>query len=145
MSSNPRVLIVDDDSDTRALVSAMLQPYGVEVRTAAAARAALETLKEFKADLLISDIGMPGDDGYTFIQKVRALAKEREGPYRLPAIALTTDSSVLTAYANDFDFSGVFARQVQALTKKRVAVVPTRDLAQGDELPGRPFAVGGPS
>ena len=89
-----RVLIVDDDSDTRALVSAMLQPYGVEVRTAAAARAALETLKEFKADLLISDIGMPGDDGYTFIQKVRALAKEREGPYRLPAIALTAHARV---------------------------------------------------
>ena len=64
-----RVLVVEDDFDTRALIAAMLQPYGIEVRTAASTCAALDALKEFQADLLISDIGMPGEDGYTFIQK----------------------------------------------------------------------------
>jgi CheY-like chemotaxis protein len=63
----------------------MLQPWGIEVRTADSASAALEALKEFPADLLISDIGMPGEDGYTFIQKVRNRKSESD----LPAIALT--------------------------------------------------------
>jgi PAS domain S-box-containing protein len=83
-----RVLLVDDDADGRELVEAMLAQGGAETRTAGSVAEALAMLDEWRPDALISDIGMPGEDGYVLIEKLRALERERGGG-RLMAIALT--------------------------------------------------------
>ncbi|HZI17362.1 MAG TPA: ATP-binding protein [Pyrinomonadaceae bacterium] len=82
-----RVLVVDDEADTRDLLRAVLERCKIEVFTAGSASEALETLARLNPDVLISDLGMPGDDGYSLIAKVRALPAERGG--RIPAAALT--------------------------------------------------------
>ena len=82
-----QVLVVDDDIDSLDLLVFILQEYGVRVLTAKSAPQALEMLGQFKLDLLISDIAMPGENGYELIRKVRTLkaSQTRE----IPAIALT--------------------------------------------------------
>ncbi|MCA1634436.1 MAG: response regulator [Acidobacteria bacterium] len=82
-----RVLIVDDEEDTRDLLRAVLEQCGSEVVTAGSATEALEALEKSKPDVLISDIGMPEEDGYALISKIRALPTECGG--KVPAIALT--------------------------------------------------------
>ena len=82
-----RVLVVDDDADTRDLVTAVLGQSGAEVLTAASAEEALDTLARARPDVLVSDLSMPGDDGYALLERVRALGLDRDG--RVPAIALT--------------------------------------------------------
>jgi PAS domain S-box-containing protein len=82
-----KILAVDDEVDTRELLRIVLTDCGAEVTVVASARDALEQLENFKPDILISDIGMPDEDGYSLIQKVRELPKERGG--NIPAIALT--------------------------------------------------------
>ena len=83
-----RVLLVDDDADGRELVEAMLDQGDAETRMAGSAAEALAMLDEWRPDALISDIGMPGEDGYALIEKLRARERER-GERLLPAIALT--------------------------------------------------------
>ncbi|HEX7317528.1 MAG TPA: ATP-binding protein [Pyrinomonadaceae bacterium] len=82
-----RVLAVDDEADTREMIRAVLEHCKMEVITAASAEEALEALAQSRPDVLISDVGMPGEDGYALIAKVRALPPERGG--RIPAAALT--------------------------------------------------------
>jgi CheY-like chemotaxis protein len=82
-----RVMVVDDEADARELLTAMLEQYGAEVQASSSAGEALEMLEQYKPDVLVSDIGMPGEDGYVLIKKVRALEPERSG--RIPAVALT--------------------------------------------------------
>ena len=82
-----RLLIVDDEVDFRELVTTMLGHYGAVVRAAASAGEALEHLENWKPDVLVADIGMPDEDGYGLIRKVRALSADRGG--RTPAVALT--------------------------------------------------------
>ncbi|MBV8855406.1 MAG: response regulator [Acidobacteria bacterium] len=82
-----RVLVVDDEADTRDMLRAILEHCRAEVFTAGSASEALEAIAQLRPDVLISDVGMPGDDGYTLISKVRALPAERGG--RIPAAALT--------------------------------------------------------
>jgi CheY-like chemotaxis protein/anti-sigma regulatory factor (Ser/Thr protein kinase) len=82
-----RVLAVDDEPDARDLLSKMLTNYGAEVKTCASAAEALRTLGEWRPDALVSDIGMPGEDGYELLGKIRAREPERGG--RIPAVALT--------------------------------------------------------
>jgi PAS domain S-box-containing protein len=85
-----RILIVDDDADAREMVALALAHCGAETVAAASAREALRLLQDFRPDVLISDISMPGEDGYTFIRRVRAL---RATPLRdVPAVALTAYS-----------------------------------------------------
>jgi CheY-like chemotaxis protein/anti-sigma regulatory factor (Ser/Thr protein kinase) len=81
------VLVVDDEEDARTLLSAVLVNCGARVRTAASVREALEELKRSRFDVLLSDIGMPEEDGYALIRKVRRLPKEEGG--QIPAAALT--------------------------------------------------------
>jgi CheY-like chemotaxis protein len=69
------------------MVATMLINAGAEVRTCSSAAAGLETVRTWRPDVLISDIEMPGEDGYTFIRRVRAL--EGGAFARLPAVALT--------------------------------------------------------
>lgn len=82
-----RVLAVDDQADTRDLVSATLERYGASVVTAASAREALDLLDAEHLHVLIGDIGMPDEDGYALIRKVRQRTEDENG--RVPAIALT--------------------------------------------------------
>jgi signal transduction histidine kinase/ActR/RegA family two-component response regulator len=82
-----RVLAVDDNSDTRDLVETVLTRCGAEVRSSASAAEALAVLREWKPDVLLSDIGMPHEDGYELIRRVRALDASDGG--RVPAAALT--------------------------------------------------------
>ena len=89
-----RVLIVDDEFDARELVTTMLERSGATVRSAASASEGLERLESWKPDVLIADIGMPVEDGYGLIRKVRALPKEQGG---------TTPALALTAYARTED------------------------------------------
>jgi PAS domain S-box-containing protein len=81
-----RVLVVDDDPDSNESVRALLASRGVDVRLAGSAHQALEVLREWLPDLLVSDIAMPGEDGYTLLARLRAAGS----PHRsVPAVALT--------------------------------------------------------
>lgn len=82
-----RVLMVDDDPAAVELVQEVLTQAGGEVRGAGTADEALRVLEQWRPDVLLSDIEMPGQDGYTLIRKIRALAPERGGTTR--AVALT--------------------------------------------------------
>ncbi|HLM58306.1 MAG TPA: PAS domain S-box protein [Pyrinomonadaceae bacterium] len=82
-----RVLVVDDEPDTREMLRAGLGQCGAEVTTAASAAEALTLLRESPPDVLVSDIGMPDEDGYALIRKVRGLPAGQGG--KVPAIALT--------------------------------------------------------
>jgi signal transduction histidine kinase/DNA-binding response OmpR family regulator len=87
-----RVLVVDDEVDTRDLIAAVLARVGAEVQTAATASEALQALEHWIPDVLVSDIGMPDEDGYTLIKKVRELDAKQPG--WIPALALTAYASV---------------------------------------------------
>jgi signal transduction histidine kinase/ActR/RegA family two-component response regulator len=87
-----RVLAVDDEPDTRELLQAGLGQCGAVVKVVGSAAEALEAIAVEVPDLLISDIGMPGEDGYELIRRVRQLPAESGG--KLPAIALTAYARV---------------------------------------------------
>lgn len=82
-----RILVVDDEADTRELLKEGLQYCGANVSVAGSAAEAIDALTTTSPDVLISDIGMPGVDGYDLIRQVRGLPRERGG--KIPAIALT--------------------------------------------------------
>lgn len=82
-----RVLVVDDEADTRNFLSFMFEEYGAFATAVGSVDEALAVLEQAKPDILISDIGMSEQDGYTLIRKLRSLEQERGG--RIPAIALT--------------------------------------------------------
>jgi PAS domain S-box-containing protein len=82
-----RVLIVDDEADSRELISAVLAHAGADVHTAGSAADALGSLPQFRPHLVVSDIGMPIEDGYSLMRRVRALAEDEGGA--VPSIALT--------------------------------------------------------
>jgi CheY-like chemotaxis protein len=80
-------LVVDDEHDARALLQRLLEDCEAVVITASSAAEAMQLLEARRPDLLISDIGMPGDDGFSLIRRVRALPTNGGGS--TPAIALT--------------------------------------------------------
>lgn len=82
-----RALVVDDDPDARELVATVLAFSDVDVVTAGSAEEALERFAERVPDVLVSDIGMPGTDGYSLVETVRRRPADQGG--RTPAIALT--------------------------------------------------------
>lgn len=85
--SGVRVLVVDDDPDARELLSLMLQESQAIVETAASAQEALSSILRSRPHVLISDIGMPNEDGYELIRRIRGLTIDQGG--RIPAIAVT--------------------------------------------------------
>jgi PAS domain S-box-containing protein len=89
-----RILVVDDEADARDLLAQILSQAGADVIVVASTDEALETLRRWRPDVLLSDIGMPGDDGYVLIRKVRALVAAEGGQVRALA---------LTAYARSED------------------------------------------
>lgn len=90
--SGLRVLLVDDEDDARELFALSLKRCGAEVVNVASAAEALDALEESKIDVLVSDIQMPGTDGYELIHQVRTL--EALGSSKIPAIALTAYARV---------------------------------------------------
>jgi CheY-like chemotaxis protein/anti-sigma regulatory factor (Ser/Thr protein kinase) len=82
-----RVLLVDDEKDSLELLATILAQKGVEVRPHLTVREALETVRNWKPDAIISDLAMPDEDGYSLIRKLRELPAEHGGA--TPAIALT--------------------------------------------------------
>jgi signal transduction histidine kinase len=85
--SGMRVLVVDDDLDALELATTILVGAGAEVRGSSSAADGLKELYNWRPHVLVSDIEMPGEDGYSLIRKVRALSVADGG--RTPAIALT--------------------------------------------------------
>jgi PAS domain S-box-containing protein len=86
-----KLLVVDDEPDVLYLVRRLLEKHGAYVETAAGASEAMERLNTFAPDVLISDIGMPGTDGYMLIKQLRERYPQGELPF--PALALTAYSS----------------------------------------------------
>jgi signal transduction histidine kinase/CheY-like chemotaxis protein len=81
------VLVVDDEADARELIGYLLETCGATVHQAGSAAAALDVLDSTAPDIIISDIGMPGEDGYSLIWSIRTLGHEAKR--NIPAIALT--------------------------------------------------------
>jgi PAS domain S-box-containing protein len=124
-----RVLVVDDERDARELVHAVLARCGAEVTTAASAAEAFASLQHAPHDVLLSDISMPGEDGYQLIRRVRAMHDEPRA--RIPAAALTAyarledrDAALAAGYqmhvAKPVE-PAVLARVVQTLSGRRAS------------------------
>jgi len=82
-----RIMIVDDDADAREMLTTLLVQAGAEVKACDSASNALDAIEQWRPFALISDIGMPDEDGYSLIRKLRAREPERGGD--IPAVALT--------------------------------------------------------
>jgi PAS domain S-box-containing protein len=106
-----RILVIDDEEDARMLVAAVLCEQGADVHVAGSAAEALEKLALVRPDVVVSDIGMPLMDGYSLIQKIRALPPALGG--RTPAVALT-------AYARAEDAQRAFAAGYQMHVAKPI-------------------------
>jgi signal transduction histidine kinase/ActR/RegA family two-component response regulator len=106
-----RLLAVDDESDSRAMVREVLLACGAQVAQASSAEEALSLFTRERPDVIISDIAMPGEDGYSLIRKIRALPAEQGG--RTPAVALT-------AYARGEDAQRAFSAGFQMHLAKPV-------------------------
>ena len=105
-----RVLVVDDEPDSNEVVRTLLVSCGAEVRVAGSAAEGLRELERWTPDVLVSDIGMPGEDGYSFLGKVRARRGEIGG---IPAVALT-------AYATTEDRVRIFSAGFQVHVVKPI-------------------------
>jgi len=99
-----RALVVDDEPDSNEVVSTILASAGADVRVAASAADGLRQLQDWRPHVIVSDIGMPGEDGYAFIAKVRAQSTEIG---RIPVVALT-------AYASGEDRVRIFSAGFKA-------------------------------
>ena len=114
-----RVLVIDDLEQTRKAFSVMLRSCGALTRTAATAKAGLAALQQFKPDLVLCDIAMPREDGFSFIRKVRALKPGRGGKVR--AVALTAYAGVENVrQALDAGFDAHLAKPVDVVDLSRV-------------------------
>ncbi|MCT7970676.1 PAS domain-containing protein [Laspinema olomoucense] len=82
-----KILVVDDEFDTREFLITALEQYGAEVFAAASSAEAIALIQERQPEILLSDIGMPGEDGYTLMRQIRTLPPEQGG--KIPAAALT--------------------------------------------------------
>jgi CheY-like chemotaxis protein len=82
-----KVLVVDDDGETTLMIKDALELVGASVEIADCARAAFDFIVTHAVDVIVSDIGMPGEDGFSLMRRVRALPADRGG--RVPALALT--------------------------------------------------------
>jgi CheY-like chemotaxis protein len=85
-----RILVVDDEEDARVLLASILEQCDAVVEAVSSAAAALERLRLFSFDVLLSDIAMPGEVGLTLMRKIRALPPEQGG--RIAAVAITASA-----------------------------------------------------
>ena len=89
-----RVLVVEDDPDSRDLVERLLSDEGAEVTPAASGQEGLASMRERRPDVLVSDIGMDGLDGYALLEEIRRI-EEATGLVPMPAIALTAFDDIV--------------------------------------------------
>lgn len=87
-----KLLLVEDDKDSREMLATAFGFYGMEVTTAASAFEALEAMENFQPQIIVSDVGLPGEDGYSLMRRIRSLPAGRGNS--VPAIALTGYVSV---------------------------------------------------
>jgi len=106
-----RILVVDDELDSRDLVTAILTRCGGEVNCCESAAEAIMAVKNWKPDLLVSDIGMPFEDGYSLIKKLRKLRSKQ---------ARETPAVALTAYATNEDRERALAAGFQMHVPKPI-------------------------
>lgn len=83
-----RLLIVDNDTDTRNLLSILFELEGAEIIAAASVKEAIDAISHVKPDVLITDIYMPDEDGYSLLSKIKNIEAIKE----IPAIALTASA-----------------------------------------------------
>ena len=119
--SGIRVLVVDDDAGARQLMSKALEAFGAEVHECSSAREAYAALPQWTPDIIVSDLAMPDEDGYSLIRRVR------ESGSRVPAVAVT-------AYARSEDEARVreagFQRHVPKPFDPQMLVEAVHDLAR---------------
>jgi signal transduction histidine kinase/integral membrane sensor domain MASE1/ActR/RegA family two-component response regulator len=118
-----RVLLIEDEPDTRELLSVTLEASGAEVSAVESAQAALNNLNVFKPDVLLSDIGLPNESGYDLIRKVRALSS---GMRNVPAVALT---AFATAKDRDLALSAGFQVHLAKPVEPEVLIAAIERLA----------------
>jgi CheY-like chemotaxis protein len=106
-----RILLVDDDADARDLLTLALQQSGAEVTAVTSTEAAMESIVRWHPHVLVSDIGLPGQDGFALIRQVRSLRPEQGG---------TTPAIALTAYASPEDRQRAAAAGFQLHVSKPV-------------------------
>jgi CheY-like chemotaxis protein len=125
------ILVVDDEPDSRGFLCTLLENQGATVACAGSTQEALEEFGRTKPDVLVSDIGMPGEDGYDLIRKVRALPPLNGG--RTPAVALT-------AYVRAQDARAALRAGYQRHIGKPVVIseliAAVADLAAADRVSG---------
>jgi len=107
-----RVLLVDDERETREIISTVVERTGAEVKACTSAREALSALVEWRPHVILSDIAMPDEDGYSFIGRVRSLAHDEGG---------NTPAAALTAYAREEDRKQALAAGYQMHIAKPIA------------------------
>ncbi len=122
-----RVLLVEDAADARELLTLLLRERGAEVRAATSAREAMERLQETLPDVLVSDIGLPGEDGHMLLKRVREWAEARDE--WIPAIALTAYAGAedaRRAYRAGFQVHMAKPLEAEALVQSiaRLAIKP---------------------
>jgi CheY-like chemotaxis protein len=126
------VLIVEDDADSRTVLAVLLQRLGALVEAVASAKEAYDRVSHRRPDVLVSDIGMPDEDGYSLIRRVRQMG----GQHKLPAIALT-------AYARKQDADAAIGAGYDRHLPKPVAPADlvrairsvTLEMSQPDQAP----------
>jgi CheY-like chemotaxis protein len=126
-----RVLLVEDAEDARELITLLLRERGAEVRTAANGREAMDRLVEALPDVLVSDVGLPGEDGHTLLKRIREWTEARD--QWLPAIALTAYASAedaRRAYRAGFQVHMAKPLEADSLVES-VARLAGRDEAKG--------------
>jgi CheY-like chemotaxis protein len=107
-----RVLVVDDEEDVRHYVGTALRSVGVDVREVGSAKDALETLEEWAADVVISDLAMPHADGFDLLHWMRNAAQPRIS--RVPVVALTAFAMPEDRErVRDAGFAGFLAKPVE--------------------------------
>lgn len=109
-----RVLVVDDQADARQWITVVLEHSGAEVITVASVGEALEALEQQRPDVLVSDIGMPGEDGYALMRRIRELKPEMGST--IPAVALT-------GYAREEDYAKALTEGFQLHVAKPIRAV----------------------
>ena len=109
-----RVLVVDDDRDARDLVEVVLLGAGALVEKAASGQEGMAALQRFRPHILISDIGMAQEDGYSFLRRVRALGPQSGGS--TPALALTAYARPRSCRAIAVGFAAHIAKPSKVAT-----------------------------
>ncbi len=117
--NNLQVLVVDDETDARTLLTVILEQNGAKVTAVASVKEALQVLEQAQPDVLLSDIGMPDEDGYSLLRQVRSREAQRGG--FLPAAAIT-------AFTRDKDRSSSFLAGFQAHLAKPIQFPELIDL-----------------